>query len=184
MQLPQELRPIAESLNELMSRLEASFVREKRFSADLAHELRTPVAALRSLAEVALKWPEQATAEDYEDVLEISGELQTTIENMLTLARLEKAQNQLEKREIHLRATIEDCWLLFEPAAAGRGLRFCNEISENAKVTSDLKLFRVIASNLLSNAAAYAPRDREIRVSSNGSSILCVSKSGTSPYRD
>jgi signal transduction histidine kinase len=55
---PGELTPISSRLNDLLERLEQSFERERRFSADLAHELRTPIAELRSLAELALKWPE------------------------------------------------------------------------------------------------------------------------------
>jgi len=53
--LPGELIPISTRLNDLLARLELSFERERRFSADLAHELRTPIAELRTLAEVALK---------------------------------------------------------------------------------------------------------------------------------
>ncbi|MCB1232408.1 MAG: hypothetical protein KDN19_19325, partial [Verrucomicrobiae bacterium] len=94
-EMPRELAPIAEKLNELMRRLERSFVRERRFSADLAHELRNPVAALRSIAEVALKWPDRRSDDEFHDVKTISGELQTTIENMLTLARLEKDETEL-----------------------------------------------------------------------------------------
>ena len=56
--LPAELLPIGHRLNDLLARLEQSFERERQFTADAAHELRTPIAELRSLAEVALKWPE------------------------------------------------------------------------------------------------------------------------------
>ena len=56
---PRELEPIYEKLNDLLARIEAGFERERRFSADLAHEMRTPVAELKMLAEVAMKWPEQ-----------------------------------------------------------------------------------------------------------------------------
>ena len=56
--LPGELAPIAARLNELLARLEDSFERERRFSSDVAHEFRTPVAELRSLAELAIKLPD------------------------------------------------------------------------------------------------------------------------------
>jgi signal transduction histidine kinase len=55
--LPAELKSICGRLNDLLSRLETAFARERCFSADVAHELRTPIAELRSLADVALKWP-------------------------------------------------------------------------------------------------------------------------------
>lgn len=63
--LPEELRPIAGRLNDLLQRLESSFERERRFSADIAHELRTPLAELRTLAEVELKWPDGEASEKH-----------------------------------------------------------------------------------------------------------------------
>jgi len=56
--LPEELAPISKRLNQLLDRLTAAFAREARFSASAAHELRTPVAEIRAVAEVALQWPD------------------------------------------------------------------------------------------------------------------------------
>ena len=70
-ELPAEISPVADRLNELMGRLEGSFERERRFSADLAHELRTPVAELRTMAEVALRWPDGKDPQEAEATLEI-----------------------------------------------------------------------------------------------------------------
>ena len=175
-ELPAELHPIVEKLNDLMSRLEGSFVREKRFAGDLAHELRTPVAALRSIAEVALRWPEQASDENYEDVLEISGNLQVTIENLLTLARLEKGRAEISKEEVNLRAIVSECWEPFQLKAEERNLRFEMEIEESKRLLTDPKLIRLILSNLLSNAADYTPEGAAIVVTADDpESILCVS---------
>lgn len=162
--LPAEIRPITAKLDDLLGRLEASFARERRFSADLAHELRTPVAALRAIAEVALKWPDEADSENYEDIIEITGELQTTIENMLTLARLENAKAETASEPVNLRAVIEDCWLMYAPKAAERNLEFRNAVSAEATLETDPKLLRIILSNLLSNATEYAPAASRISV--------------------
>jgi two-component system sensor histidine kinase QseC len=54
--MPGALKPICLRLNDSLERLEAAFARERRFTADVAHELRTPIAELRCLADVALKW--------------------------------------------------------------------------------------------------------------------------------
>ncbi len=172
-QLPDELRPIVDKLNELMVRQETSFSRERRFSADLAHELRTPVAALRSLAEVALKWPDQATDENYEDVLTISEEMKTTIENMLTLARLEKAEDQIVCEPVQIHPMLENCWLLFSAGASERGLHFQNSLGEGLIWETDPNILRIIVSNLISNAVEYAPEGSEISVSGDDLS-LCV----------
>tara|TARA_R110002096_G_scaffold54517_18_gene140651 strand:+ start:8332 stop:9672 length:1341 start_codon:yes stop_codon:yes gene_type:complete len=159
---PKELAGIVMRLNELMRRLEESFARERRFSADLAHELRNPVAALRSIAEVSLKWPDQASHEDYADVLEITGELQTTIENMLSLVRLEKGSDQIHLEPVNVSTVIDETWPLFAPKAAERGVDFRNRLDSGFSLRTDVKLFRVIVSNLLSNAAEYAPEKSEI----------------------
>lgn len=165
---PKELEGIVSRLNELMRRLEESFARERRFSADLAHELRNPVAALRSIAEVALKWPDQASAEDYDDVLEITKELQTTIENMLTLVRLEKGSDQIQLEPVNVASVIDELWPLFATKAKEREVRFRSDLDSEFLLKTDAKLFRVIVSNLLSNAAEYAPPKSEIVVSKIG----------------
>jgi two-component system sensor histidine kinase QseC len=170
--LPKELHPIALRLNDLMSRIEQSFTREKRFSADLAHELRTPVAALKSIAEVAIKWPAEATDDNYDDILKISSELQTTIENLLTLARLEKAEEELLSEEVRIRAAVEDCWPPFKPIAVERKLVFRNSLGENLIFKTDPKLIRVILSNLLSNAAEYAPEGSEVEISADDATLI------------
>jgi len=83
---PAELQPVYAALNELLQRLEQSFERERRFSADLAHEMRTPVAELKMLSEVALKWPEEADANTHTQALEIANQLESLIDTLLSLA--------------------------------------------------------------------------------------------------
>lgn len=166
--LPEELQPIAAKLNDLMSRLEAGFERERRFSADLAHELRTPVAELKSMAEVAIKWPEQASDDNYDDVREISDRMQSTIENLLTLARLEKAQATTTKEKIQLADLCDSQWKPFSKKAKDRKLTVNFDLGKNASIESDPKLLGIIVTNLLSNAAEYAPEKSEVTVSGSG----------------
>jgi len=172
--LPSEVKPIVDRLNDLMARLETSFSREKRFSADLAHELRTPVSALRSIVEVALKWPEQATHENYEDIDVISRELQTTIENLLTLARLDKATGQVKLTGVTLGKLIQSAWEPFAEMAAERDLKFQSRIDPTKTINTDPKLFHLILSNLFSNAVSYAPSDTVIELYQDDSSILIL----------
>ena len=162
--LPEELQPIAGKLNELMSRLEAGFERERRFSADLAHELRTPVAELKSMAEVAIKWPEQASDDNYEDLRDISDRMQSTIENLLTLARLEKAAASSTAEPIQLADLCRSQWKPFAKRAAERELDVRFDVKEEATIRSDPKLLGIVVTNLLSNAAEYAPKKTSITV--------------------
>ncbi len=90
--LPEELRPIATRLNDLLGRLQASFDRERRFSADLAHELRTPLAELRAHAEVALEWPEGEAPEKHRETLAIALQMEAMVTRLLELTRCENGK--------------------------------------------------------------------------------------------
>jgi len=94
-----ELTPVITQLNKLLGRLDDSFHREKRFSGDVAHELRTPVAELRAIAEVGGKWPrdEVMMKHFFGDLLSATEEMETTITNLLTLARCESGIQHVEE---------------------------------------------------------------------------------------
>jgi two-component system sensor histidine kinase QseC len=89
--IPIELRSICERLNDLLSRLQSAFARERRFSADVAHELRTPIAELRAIAEVALKWPtpDPEVVGAFQDVVAAAGQMQGIVDGLLAIARCE-----------------------------------------------------------------------------------------------
>ena len=170
--LPAELVPIAHRLNDLLNRMEQSFERERRFSADLAHELRTPVAELKSMAEVAIKWPEQASAENYQDVQDISDRMQATIENLLLLARLENGRAKVTTESVRLRQLAESNWKPFNPRAEARKLSLEITIGNDESLESDPKLLGIVVTNLLSNAADYAPPNSVIKVTGTGADVL------------
>jgi signal transduction histidine kinase len=81
--LPRELLAISSPLNDLMERLQTAFERERQFSDDLAHKFRTPIAELRSLAEVALKWPEARSAEMNQNVVALAQRMDSKINRLL-----------------------------------------------------------------------------------------------------
>ncbi len=98
--MPREIAPIVMRLNDLMARLEEGFERERRFSGYLAHELRTPLAAIRSTSEVALKWPEQATPEDHAEIARFAARLQQTVDSLLLLARAETVSAEIVREAV------------------------------------------------------------------------------------
>ena len=164
--LPTELSPIANRLNDLMVRMEESFERERRFSADLAHELRTPVAELKSMSEVAIKWPEQADAKtDYQDVQDISERMQATIENLLMLTRLENSKARINREPVDLRSFVASCRKPFQANAEDRKIEFKDGIGKEESIESDGKLLRIVLENLISNAIEYAPKNSAIELS-------------------
>ena len=142
----------------MLDRLEDSFRRLSQFSADLAHELRTPVNNLRGEAGVALS--KARTAEEYRRTLESSLEelarLTRLIDNMLFLARADGAGvNPLARSSFDARKEIEAVCEFYRALAEDRGVAVS---CEGAGVAgADPMLFRQAVSNLLSNALNYTP---------------------------
>jgi len=154
--LPVELRPIAGRLNALLARLEQSFERERRFSADLAHELRTPLAELQSLAENALKWPEARDPATDRETLAIARQMETLVSRMLALARGEQGQLASRPEPIALAPFVAAAWAPFAARAEARGLRAELTLAP-ATAAADPVLLRSILRNLFDNAVDYAP---------------------------
>ncbi|MBM3846229.1 MAG: hypothetical protein FJ405_08090 [Verrucomicrobia bacterium] len=161
--LPSELQPIVQHLNELVSRLERSFEREKRFSADLAHELRTPVAELRLMAESAVKWPGQVPVDVFQDLLSIAQRMEQTVDSLLLLARLEKDASELQLTAVDLRDLTSECWNPFSTCAQQRDLKLQTSTHTETQVETDARLLRRILSNLFDNAVEYAPAGSVVR---------------------
>jgi two-component system heavy metal sensor histidine kinase CusS len=157
--LPSELLALAETFNGMLGRLEDSFERLARFSADIAHELRTPVNNLRGEAEVALGKPR--TPEEYCDVLgsclEECGRLSRLIDNLLFLARAEDPKTQIEREPVDIAAELVAVQEFYGPAAAEAGVKLA--VAAPAGVTANLSraLFQRAVGNLVANALAHTP---------------------------
>lgn len=154
---PSELAPVYASLNGLLERLEGSFERERRFSADLAHEMRTPVAELRMLCEVALKWPNEAGPQTHEQALEIAGRLEMVTESLLTLAKLESGESRLKIEAVSMPGLLRECWEGHSGKAAELGLNIDWECDDSVVWETDAGVLRLVVNNLLSNMAEYTP---------------------------
>lgn len=175
--LPLELRPIAESLNTLMDRLETAFAREKRFGADLAHEFRTPLSAIRTTAEVALQFPAEDREEALRDIVAVSETLQATIENLLTLTKIAGGSIPLRCERIAIDDAFVRIWKPLEEHARQRGLTLSlsRESAGSSVLETDPELLRLILVNLLGNAVDYAPENGIIRVTTGGNPLFSVS---------
>jgi two-component system, OmpR family, heavy metal sensor histidine kinase CusS len=157
---PQEIEPIVHQLNGLLARLDEAFERERTLTADVAHELRTPVAELRAIAEVTLSRLRdpaeyrQALAETLETITDLQG----LIEKLLVLARLEAGQVTPELRPIQLQPLLDQCWAQLARNHAG-SRRVSAEIGcpPGVLVSGDPKLLEIVLSNALSNAVSYTP---------------------------
>ncbi|SDR69719.1 ATP-binding protein [Opitutus sp. GAS368] len=162
--LPDELRPIAGRLNELLARLEQSFERERRFSADLAHELRTPLAELRSMTECALKWPESRDPATDAETLAISRQMERMVDYMLALTRGEQGNLAVKPEAVAVDRLVRDVWAEFAGRATGNGLQAVLAVAP-VTVSADAVLLRAILTNLCDNAVDYTPRGGQVTIS-------------------
>jgi signal transduction histidine kinase len=169
-QLPKELRGIGEKLNVLLARVEAALGRERRFSSHAAHELRTPLAELKIIAEMIGKWPDEATPERSQEMLEVIAELEEVLEKLSLLARADAGACPLQVETVDLTASIERAVERESAASASRGLRIRARI-EPGPFRTDPVLWQTILVNLLGNAVAYAPRCSTIQLEASPRSL-------------
>ena len=164
--LPAELRPIAARLNELLARLESAFARERRFTGTAAHELRTPLAELRALAEVNLTTPatDAERAESWRDALATTLRMESLALRLLDLARAENPASILHREPLSLAAALAAAWQPCAALAAERGLTLEVALPADLAIRTDPALLGMILGNLCANAAAHAPAGTPLRV--------------------
>jgi len=159
-----EIARLASTMNSMLERLEKAAVRERRFVSDASHELRSPVAAIRQQAEVALSHPDRTTMEELAGiVLEEDVRLQRIVEDLLLLTRVDEGTLQLRKAPVDL----DD--LMFEEAARLRAttrLRIDSAGVSAGRVIGDRGRLERLLRNLTDNAARHAAS--EIRLGLRG----------------
>ena len=163
---PQEMAPIVERLNELLARLDGAFARERAFTADAAHELRTPLAALRTTMEVCRTRHRESA--EYEAAIDkcnsIAQHMQEMVQRLLLLARADSRQLTVWFGPLDLREMVENSWSKFRHRAEVRGLRVEWNIAEGGFVHSDRELLRIVIDNLFDNAVSHVNEGGVIEV--------------------
>jgi len=175
--VPAELKPVATRLNELLKRLESSFAKEKRMTAAMAHELRTPIAELRSASDVARRWPDDDEMVD--EVLATAGDvairMSRSVDAVMRYCRLEAGQDLPELEMVRLEPLLDELWRPLERLAEERGIRFHNDVTAEAVVLSDRALLELILGNLLGNASQFATGARVTAISANDDASVILS---------
>ncbi|AZP12487.1 heavy metal sensor histidine kinase [Undibacterium parvum] len=163
--IPVELADLAESLNNMLARLEDSFQRLKDFSTDLAHELRTPISNLMTQTQVALS--RTRSEEEYREVLASNVEeyerLARMIADMLFLAQAENGLIVLNREAVDLAKEIEKLFDFFDALAEERQLRL--SLVGTGHYHGDKLMLRRALANLLSNAIRHSPIAGDIQFS-------------------
>ena len=157
---PSELASLAGTFNEMLDRLQESFERISRFSADIAHDLRTPVNNIRGEAEVALA--RARTIDEYRDVLgsclEEAVRLSDLISDLLFLARAESPLTHLRRAPVDVGEMLGNVREYYEASAADGGISLTTSLSAEPLVADmDRTLMQRAVGNLVANAVAHTP---------------------------
>jgi two-component system, OmpR family, sensor kinase len=177
-----ELGQLANLLNTTFSRLEAAFAQQKQFTADAAHELRTPLAVIISETQTTLNRPR--TAEEYRETveacLETAQRMRALTSSLLELARFDAGQEKIRKEPFDLAAVAQRCVADAEKIAAPRSIRITSNC-QAVTVMGDAERMAQVITNLLSNAVHYNKEGGAIYIETgaeNGEATLKVRDTG------
>jgi len=186
---PSEIRPVVDRLNDLLVRLDAAFRRERAFSANVAHELRNPLAALCLKMDVARS--RTRGLQEYEEAIDqcrqITAQMQRMVENLLSLARLEAGQITVHVEPMRLDELIHELWKPLAAEAAERRLDVGWSVGPAISLVSDTLLVGLVIRNVLENAVAYANQRGTVRIgasAADGAVEITVSNSDSRLSQD
>lgn len=162
---PQEVQPMLDALNDLLQRLAQRMETERRFTADAAHELRTPIAAIRAQAQVALTSAsnDQVRQHALQDTLLGCDRASRVVEQLLTLARVDGPQDvvsepfRLDQLAQHILADLA-------PEALRRGQTLELLAPDALQVNGQSTLWHILLRNLVDNALRYSPDGAVVRI--------------------
>lgn len=184
-QVPAEVIPLVTALNDLLRRLDAALENERRFTADAAHELRTPLAALKTHAQLALRTDDK-TARSQAIARLIRGVDRTThlVEQLLTMARLDPHAQQrsgVALKPTNLCAVAQQTLADLAPLAVTKNIELSLSEPCRGTVLGDPAMLAVLIRNIAENAIHYTPMGGEIEVevrSTGGGTVLLIGDSG------
>ncbi len=162
---PAEMRPMLDALNQLFDRITALLAAERRFTADAAHELRTPIAAIRTQAQVALgEADSEARAHALRATLAGCDRATRLVEQLLTLSRLDTGAEPPPTTPLDLGAVAQQVVADAAPRALARGQDLGLDAQPGCRLRANEPLLAVLLRNLVDNALRYSPASAEVRV--------------------
>ena len=165
-QAPAELASVISTLNRLLQQLDASLQAHKRFIANAAHELRTPITALHLEVDNLLRGQDQAQMQATAERLKLGTQrTQHLLQQMLTLARLEARTQPRPHVAVDLQPLMQASMMGLSVLGSHRGIEFALEASGATVVQGDPDDLRLLLDNLLGNALKFSPADAVVEVS-------------------
>jgi signal transduction histidine kinase len=160
-----ELKQLADTFDAMLARLDAAFAAQRQFVADASHELRNPLAIIRTNVDVALADPE-AGPEDLRQAIAVvkraGDRMALLVDDLLALAR--RQQPTLEHDPVDLGAAVAEASDDFVVPAEARGIVLDRAIAPGVVVTGDREALKRVVANLLENAVRLSPADSRIRL--------------------
>lgn len=180
----QETWRLAETLNQLLGRIETSFDEMKRFTSNAAHELQTPLTVLQGHVEVALRRTRSVTS--YKDTLKLLGheveDMSKMVRNLLVLARLDRDQFKAQRTPVLLNDIVEASITYHQERASQAGLRIDFDLSAAVLLEGNAGLLREAIDNVLNNAIKYTTEGSihvSLKLSSkSGDAVLGIRDTG------
>jgi two-component system sensor histidine kinase QseC len=164
--VPKELRPVAEGFSVLLGRLLDALAREKRYARNVAHELRTPLAEIRLLADVGAGGPDiDATRAAIRDIGVAASEMERVVESLLALTRYEAGLETPQPEPLELCAELRRQAHAMQASTDQHGLSVEFDLPDEMWVHADSALCRRLLANLLGNAIAHSPRQSVVKIS-------------------
>src|ERR1700687_1066426 len=184
------LESLSETLNAMFARLERAFKRVTQFTADASHELRTPIALMRTRTEVALR-KQRSEAEYRETLLRINQELERTsalIENLMTLARADAGSEALQVATTNLNELLLAISVTASLLAEGKSIQYDQRLPKTPLcVTGNAPSLRRLFLILIDNAVKYTPHDGRISVvleTNDGAAVTEIRDTGVGLSRE
>jgi signal transduction histidine kinase len=172
-QYPGELGELAASFNQMTEELACADNLRRNMTADVAHELRTPLSVIRGKIEGVLDGVYPATPEHLEPILEETKLLAHLVEDLRLLALAEAGQLALEKQPLGVGDLLRDAQVNFSPQADDRGVTLVLDLpSELPPVTADRRRISQVVGNLLTNALRHTPQGGCVTLSARSSPPL------------
>jgi two-component system sensor histidine kinase QseC len=181
---PDELKPLIQALNQLFDRIRLLLNNERRFTADAAHELRTPIAAIRAQAQVALAAAEEAQRRHaLQFTLAGCDRATHLVEQLLTLSRLEAAAPGDARTPVDLTALAQRVVAELAPTALGRDQTIGLEAPAPCLAGVNEALAGVLMRNLVDNALRYSPEGAtvQVRMQATGMNTVVLSVDDSGP---